>query len=122
MNKREAKKYEKRLLAERERLSKGIRNIEESAFQESSGEHAADLSSYAEVGTDNFERETALNIASGESHWLQDIDEALVRIKEGDYGTCEGCREEISKKRLEFYPSARYCIPCQEKQERDGYL
>jgi RNA polymerase-binding protein DksA len=122
MNKREMKKYEKRLIEERRRLSSGIKEIERAATQEATGEHAADLQSYAEVGTDNFERETALNIAAGESQRLQDIDDALDRISQGRFGTCEGCDEEIGKKRLEFVPAARYCIPCQEKLERDGYL
>jgi len=122
MNKKEAKKFEKQLLAELERLSEGIRKIEESALHESVRETTGDLYSYAETGTDNFERETALNIATGESQRLRDVADALKRIEEGTFGVCEGCDEPIPKKRLEVFPAARYCVKCKAKLEKEGSL
>lgn len=118
MNKKDAKKFEKLLLAERDRLSGSIRNIEDASRYESGRDNSGDLSSYAESGTDNFELETALNIASGESHWLNEVAEALVRIENGGYGTCEGCEKEIPRKRLEVFPSARFCVTCQSEIEK----
>jgi DnaK suppressor protein len=47
--------------------------------------------------------------------------EALKRIDEGNYGTCEDCEKPISKKRLEVAPAATQCIECKaeaEKRER----
>jgi len=122
MNKRDAKKYEKLLLAERDRLVSGLQRLEEETLYQPASDQTADVSSYAEVGTDNFERETALSIASGETVLLQDVADALRRIKDGKYGDCEGCGEEILRKRLEVFPSARYCIECQSKIERYGSL
>lgn len=122
MNKKEAKKYEKLLEAERNRLSHGLRKLEEETLYDSTPEHTGDLTSYAEVGTDNFERETALNIASNESYRLREVDEAMARVQNGSYGICEGCEKEIPRKRLEVYPAARYCVECQSKLERDGTL
>ena len=122
MNKKEAKKFEKLLLNELERLSSGIRKIEESALHESVRETTGDLYSYAETGTDNFERETALNIATNESERLRDVTDALKRIDSGTYGVCEGCEEPILRKRLEVFPSARYCVKCQSKLEKEGSL
>lgn len=122
MNKRELKKFEKLLFAERQHLSEGIRRIEEDTLEGSERETTGDLSSFAETGTDNNERETALRVASGESDWLRDVSEALVRIEDGTYGVCEGCETEIPQKRLEVYPSARHCIECQSKLEKDGTL
>jgi DnaK suppressor protein len=49
---------------------------------------------------------------------LHDIDESLRKIKEGTYGTCEECGEEISKKRLQVLPTANLCITCQENKEQ----
>ena len=120
MNKREQKRFEKLLLAERERLDGSIRTIEESSRSESGREGVGDFASYAESGTDNFERETALNIASGESEWLNEVSDALRRLHDGTYGTCEECQEPIPKQRLEVFPSARHCVGCQEKFERKG--
>jgi len=39
-------------------------------------------------------------------------------MSEGTYGCCEGCGAEIPVARLEIRPSARYCVPCQERQPR----
>lgn len=118
MNKRDAVKFEKQLRSEQERLTVGIRRIEETTRNEANLQSSSSLSSYAEVGTDNFERETALSIASSESAWLTEINDALHRIDNGIYGLCEDCQEPIAKKRLEAFPSARYCIECQSKRER----
>ena len=43
---------------------------------------------------------------------LQKIDAALARIKEGEYGFCTHCGEDISPKRLEFDPAAPLCVDC----------
>jgi DnaK suppressor protein len=118
MSKKDAKKFEKLLIAERDRLSGSIRNIEDASRYESGRDNSGDLSSYAESGTDNFELETALNIASGESTWLNEVTEALQRIEKGEYGTCEGCEKEIPRKRLEVFPSARFCVACQSEIEK----
>ena len=122
MNKKDAKKFEKMLMGELDRLSEGIRKIEESALHESVRETTGDLYSYAETGTDNFERETALNIATGESQRLREVSDALTRINNGTYGVCEGCEEVIPRKRLEVFPAARYCIKCKSKLEKEGSL
>jgi DnaK suppressor protein len=46
---------------------------------------------------------------------LQRIEAALERIKEGDYGYCTACGEEIAAKRLEFDPATPTCINCAGK-------
>ncbi len=118
MNSKEAKKFEKLLLAERDRLSEGLRRIEEATLYQPASENFTDAANAAEVGTDHFDRETALTIASGESETLMEITEALERVKSGGYGVCEGCQKEIPRKRLEVFPAARFCIACQSEFER----
>ncbi|MCF6284871.1 MAG: TraR/DksA C4-type zinc finger protein [Candidatus Hydrogenedentes bacterium] len=120
MNKRDLKKFEKLLRAERERLTGSIKNIEDASRYESGRDNSGDLSSYAESGTDNFELETALNIASGESNWLSEVTEALGRVQDGTFGKCEGCEADIPRKRLEAFPSAKFCIVCQEDIEKQN--
>ena len=118
MNKRDLQKFEKMLLARRQELDGSIRNMEETARCDTVRDSGGDFSSYAESGTDNFERETALNIASGESTWLNEVSDALRRIKNGTFGNCEECESKIPVKRLEVFPSARYCVKCQEEFEK----
>jgi len=122
MNKREREKFKKTLLIQRARIAGDLRTLEDANLHDASGNVDSDFSSLAEVGTDNFERETALRVASSESEALYEIDEALQRLEDNTYGVCEGCQTKIPKKRLEVAPWARYCIKCQETLERQGYI
>lgn len=45
---------------------------------------------------------------------LREVNDALRRIAQGTYGTCQECEEPISGKRLDAVPWARYCVRCQE--------
>ena len=48
---------------------------------------------------------------------LQKIDQALVRLEEGDYGYCFECGEEIAQQRLRALPFALRCKDCEEARE-----
>jgi len=50
---------------------------------------------------------------------MRDIEAALRRVRDGEYGVCVDCGTEIGVARLEAYPTAKRCIVCQEKRERD---
>jgi RNA polymerase-binding protein DksA len=43
---------------------------------------------------------------------IEEIREALVRIREGTYGDCSQCGEPIAPKRLEILPYTNSCIGC----------
>ncbi len=45
---------------------------------------------------------------------LQRIDAALARIKEGEFGYCVICGDDVERKRLEHDPTAPACIGCQQ--------
>jgi len=62
-------------------------------------------------------RSFELRIRDRERKLLSKIDEALVRIKDGSYGMCEECDEEIGIKRLEARPVTTLCIDCKTLQE-----
>jgi DnaK suppressor protein len=49
---------------------------------------------------------------------LHDIEAALLRVKEGEYGVCIDCGVDIAFERLQAYPTAKRCILCQEKREK----
>ncbi|MEO1927825.1 MAG: RNA polymerase-binding protein DksA [Nautiliaceae bacterium] len=51
---------------------------------------------------------------------LEEINEALKKIKEGTYGICEMCEDEIQEERLKIKPHAKYCIICREILEKEG--
>jgi len=70
-----------------------------------------------EQGTDNFDRDFALNRVSLEQDIVFEIDEALNRIKIGTYGACESCGGPIEKARMSALPHSRMCVGCQSKLE-----
>ena len=121
VNKRDAKRFEKRLLEEREKLLDNMAKLESSVLSKNQKESSGDLSSYsfhmADLATDASEREKAFLFASKEGRLLYHIDEALRRLYRNDYGTCQTCGENISKERLEAVPHARLCITCQRQEE-----
>ncbi|MFJ5778903.1 TraR/DksA family transcriptional regulator [Streptomyces sp. NPDC093094] len=44
---------------------------------------------------------------------LKEIEEALVRVEDGTYGTCLGCARPVPAERLEILPYTRCCVSCQ---------
>ncbi|MEU0156527.1 TraR/DksA family transcriptional regulator [Micromonospora fulviviridis] len=46
---------------------------------------------------------------------IADTAQALRRMSEGTYGVCERCGQDIPRARLEILPSARFCVPCQQR-------
>ena len=49
---------------------------------------------------------------------LNDVDGALKRIRDGSFGICTECSGEISTERLRAYPTAKRCIACQVRYEK----
>lgn len=49
---------------------------------------------------------------------LRQIEAALQRIDDEEYGLCMDCGETINPRRLQFDPTALRCIDCASKAER----
>jgi len=60
----------------------------------------------------------SLKQLSSHGETLRKIDEALRKLNEDTYGTCEDCGEKIDEERLKILPFAIYCIDCQERKEQ----
>lgn len=120
MKKRDMQKFRKLLLDESEHLTKGIRTIGKDTLEAAQGDIPTDITSFAETGTDTNDRETALRVAGGESKMLREVAEALGRIEDGSYGKCIDCNDDIPVKRLEVFPSAKRCVECKAKFEKEG--
>ncbi len=67
---------------------------------------------------DAYNREFILSLSGSERDVLLEIDEALVRLEDGGFGTCTHCEKKIAGRRLQAVPWARYCIECQELSEQ----
>jgi DnaK suppressor protein len=60
----------------------------------------------------------SLQEAGRDMEELQEIDAALRRMDDGEYGDCEECAGEIDIRRLEVQPIASRCLPCQAQHEK----
>lgn len=85
---------------------------------ESTGDISTHSTHMADHGTDNFDRELALSLASSRQDSLYDIEDAIRRIDDGEYGACESCDKPIERPRLKALPFAKKCLACQSAAER----
>ena len=110
----ERESFRDALLLKRREIFQNVFEIEGEALKKSRLDATGDLSSMpihmADIGTDNYEQEFALDLMDSERRILREIDEALQRLEDGTYGTCEGTGEPIPKARLRAQPWARYCV------------
>lgn len=108
----EIREFKQVLLALRDRLSGQIQ------FLKSDSLKRQDEVNTVEDGTDAFERQFALTIASTENDALFEIEEALRRIVQGNFGLCEVSGEPIEFERLKAIPYTRFSLAAQTELER----
>lgn len=83
---------------------------------------ADDRNDMTDMSNMDVNKEMAFNMGERETELVADIDQALLRIKEGTYGTCARCGKPIDERRLEALPTARYDANCQALIEREQGL
>lgn len=114
MDKRKTKSYRDRLLARRESLFSLVTEAEMSS-RERDLEATQDP---ADMAANAYTKELLISMSANDRKLLQLIDEALERVEGGEYGECVNCGEPVAEKRLDAVPWTRYCIKCQDMQER----
>jgi len=67
------------------------------------------------VAIENYSKDWAAANLERSRRTLREVDAALVRIKQGNYGVCDVCNISIPKARLEALPWARVCVGCAER-------
>ena len=112
----------KLLMMKRDMLSGDVTTLQREALRKNRQTASGDLSNMpihmADLGSDNYEQEFALDLIQNEELTLREIDEAIRRIDEGTYGICENCSKKIPLARLKAKPHAKYCIKCKMLQEK----
>ena len=114
MPKKEMEKYRRLLEQKKNSLSSDLaktRNAEE----ETTEELTQDI---ADKAVSSYTREFLYSLSDTDRSTLVQIDDALVRVEEGTYGSCTNCGQPMSEKRLTAVPWARLCIDCQELSEK----
>jgi len=73
-----------------------------------------------DLASEERDREINFILSGRERVKLQQIDDALQRLDDGNYGVCESCGLEIGEERLTAMPFSRLCRDCQQDQEREA--
>lgn len=123
LTEQDLKHFEQRLLEERSKIMREMGYLESTVLKvnpkDASGEMAGYSFHMADAGTDSMEREISFDLASKEGRLLREIDDALRRIYNGVYGTCEVTGQRIARTRLEALPWARHTLAEQERFEKE---
>ena len=104
------------LIKRRDALRKALAG-DLSMLQELKAQNSGDV---VDAALDSVQDEISSQLAEVESRELARIENALQRMREGQYGTCEVCGCNIPMARLNALPYATLCIKCQREAEMEG--
>jgi DnaK suppressor protein len=90
-------------------------NRERALSAEQSDDGIQDL---ADKAASAYSKELNFSLSDTDREILVAIEEALNRMNAGAYGVCTNCQTVIGEKRLAAVPWTRFCIDCQELQEK----
>ena len=118
LNAKELDGYRELLLRSRMELVGRVDSLEDEALRSSGGNLSNMPLHMADVGTDTFDQEFALNMAASDREKLAEIDAALQRIADRTYGVCQITGKPIPKARLDANPLAKYTVEAARLVER----
>ena len=101
-------KFKKLLLETKKDLEAKIKNLTKTDFGD-------DVDSLEQESDETEEMATNLSLSASFSERLSGVEEALEKIKNGAYGICESCGNEISTDLLEVDPESKLCKDCKTK-------
>ncbi len=67
-------------------------------------------------------RQMILNLGEQGRDRLKLIEEALGRIDDKSFGSCQRCEKKIPEPRLRVVPFAQYCVACLDEIEKEQNL
>jgi RNA polymerase-binding protein DksA len=117
MPQRDLNHYKQRLLQLRGRLTGEVERIIEAVQQDvqAPGTIAHLPVHPADQANDGLDVE--VDLLKNEQDILREVDEALGRINDGNYGACQRCRQSIDAQRLDAIPFTAYCVSCAAAME-----
>ena len=119
MNEQLTERFRHRLTEMARSVRGDVESIQEVTLQGSGGQAAGNLSNapmhLGDSGTEEYLNQLSSTLLGHEEQLSQQISDALVRMDNGTYGTCETCGQAIALERLEALPFASQCIGCASK-------
>jgi RNA polymerase-binding transcription factor len=116
MDKKQTQQFKKRVETRQQELRRSLTRAQEDGRTLEDG-RAADQSDRA---ASSYTKDFLFRQSTNERNLLRAAEKALGRIRDGSFGQCVSCGNEINRKRLEAVPWTLHCIECQEATERKG--
>lgn len=124
MKKQKIRDYKFKLLKEKKNMLDSLKLLKKNRGDRE--EFSTELSLYdnhpADIGTELFMAGQTKLLKNNDENILYKVNQALDRIKDNDYGTCEECSEKIDKERLDVLPYASKCIRCEKEKINNTFL
>jgi len=82
-----------------------------------------EVATFADVtdrATAESDRHLTIIMRERDRQLIDEVNEALARVKDGEYGICQECGEEIGLARLRAQPTATLCVHCKSLLEDMG--
>jgi len=106
----------RQMLTERRRE---MQNEVRSRIRHERTDRPSDVRDDLEMSDADIQEDIELALIQMRAETLTHIDEALVRLDAGRYGSCYECESEISERRLRALPFAVRCQACEERREQE---
>lgn len=111
--------FRKKLIDEKKRVLNSLNNMTNMEEYASMDNYYSELSQFdnhpADVGTETFMKEQDEGFKNQLKNTLQDIQDSLLDIEDGNYGDCKNCHRDIEERRLETIPYVKTCLECSEE-------
>lgn len=115
---KELAQFEKLILEKRDNAKKELDFIRESLLRSnlSGTDSTQGALKTLEDGADTMEKESLSQLAGRQQKFISNLENALIRIKNGTYGICKDSGKLIDKKRLMAVPHATQSIEAKLKR------
>ena len=115
-------KFKKTILMRMEEISNEIKEMKSSVLNiDSSKANMSPDSIYslhmADAGTDSHEREKSFLFLSREDSYFRNLENALERIRSGEFGVCQLCDQLIPEERMMEVLNATKCVDCKTRDK-----
>lgn len=110
MNTRELDRYKKLLLEKQEEMTSAVSD-NKGPIPPAGGSEG----DFMDRANADLEAGLQIRLKRTDGRLMRAIEEALVRIEQGNFGVCKECGQPISKARLEAVPWTRQCRECKER-------
>jgi DnaK suppressor protein len=114
LKRKDLKRFREVLLAKKKEI---LRNAQKTLNEDMTLD-ADDLADEMDLASSEYLQSFTFRLRGREKVFLEKIDHALEKLRDGSFGVCEECGDPIAIKRLEARLETTLCIRCKEDQER----